>query len=53
MDEHGPVGKSPEESHKDDQMSGAPLLRKLVLERVWAFHSKEGLQRDLGAPSST
>lgn len=39
--------------HKDDQVNGAPLLRRLVLERVWVFHSEEKLQRDLEAPSGT
>lgn len=48
MDEHGPVGKSPEESHQDDQMNGEPLLRRLVLKRVWVFHpEKKGFKETL------
>lgn len=54
MDDHGPVGKNPEGSHKENQMNGTPLPRRPVLERVWVFHPEEQrLQRDLGAPSST
>lgn len=53
MDEQGPVGKSPDESHKDGQMIGMPLLRRQV-ERGWVFHpEEERLQGDLGASSST
>lgn len=53
MDQHGPVGKGPEESHKDDQSIRVRLLRRQV-ERVWVFHpEEERLQRDIIAPSST
>lgn len=34
MDQHGPVGKGPEESHKADQSIRVRLLRRQV-ERVW------------------